>query len=262
MLSINDKVKLTKQAKEETYENAWWTEKELIITDVHKSETVTEDDETMYSFNTVDGEEVPNSLYEYELEVVEKSISKEIEERLEALYDLVDYNLDGNTVEREEKNFLESICEDFYRGNDLNTSIEDNMYPFFEYSLKDKLEFAEYIESSIDEFIRSCGTSSFRQCLDGGIREYLFSQFFSNSLTIYTNVIYLKMNDEIRDIKEYNDKLLSKTNTIFLNFDNLRVEDFVEEFVNSFGYEHTIYDKTADTLYEEFCIFLSDKLED
>lgn len=263
MLYVNDKVKVTKEAREDTYDKAWWTDKELIITDVTKDDTVTEYDETLYNFITVDGEDVPCSLYEYELELVEKNIPQEMVERLETKYALVDYYVDSNIDDIGEVNFLENICEDYYRGcSDLQNIIEENMYSFFEYSLSDKLEFSIHIEDYINDFIRSCGVSNFRQCLDGGIREYLFAQFFSNALNVYSNIIFMKINDEIENIGEYKDEMLSKPNTIFLNLDVLELEDAVSDFVNSFGYENTIYDKDVDNLYEEFCSFLSDKIED
>lgn len=263
MLYINDKVRVTKEARENTYNKEWWTEKELIITDVTKDDTVTEYDETLYSFTTVDGKEVPNSLYEYELELIEKNIPQEMLERLETSYALVDYDVDSNIDDVGEIKFLENVCDDFYRGcSDLQTIIEENMDSFFEYSLSDKLEFSIHIEDYIDDFIRSCGVSSFRQCLDGGIREYLFAQFFSNALNVYSNIIFMKINDEIENIGEYKDEMLSKPNTIFLNLDVTDLEDAVSDFVNSSEYENTIYDNDADTLYKEFCTFLADKLDD
>ena len=53
-----------------TYDNAWWTEKDLIIDYVEKDHDLSEEGQGLYSFVTVDGEEVPCSLYDYELEFI------------------------------------------------------------------------------------------------------------------------------------------------------------------------------------------------
>ena len=134
------------------------------------------------------------------------------------------------------------------------------MDSFFGYSFEDKLEFAEYIEEYIDEFISGCGVNSFRQALDGGIREYLFAQFFSNAETIYANLIYMKLNEVLENITEYKEEMLSESDTVFLNFDSSEVEDMVDDFINSEIYTNCVYDKSADDLYSEFCKFVSDEI--
>lgn len=263
MLYLNDKVRVTKEAKEDTYDNAWWTEKDLIIDYIERDTDLKNDNQSLYSFVTVDEEEVPCSLYDYELELVESAISNELRERLDYTYELVEYDVDANINEEEEVRFLENICHDFYRDySDLDTLIRENMDSFFGYSFEEKLEFAKYIEEHIDEFIDSCGVNSLRQALDGGIREYLFAQFFSNAEVIYANLIYMKLNEVLENITEYKEEMLSESDTVFLNFDSSEVEDIVEDFINLEIYTNCVYDKSVDDLYSEFCKFISDKIED
>ena len=264
MLYLNDKVRVTKEAKEDTYDNAWWTEKDLIIDYIERDTDLKNDNQSLYSFVTVDEEEVPCSLYDYELELVESAISNELRERLDYTYELVEYDVDANINEEEEVRFLENICHDFYRDySDLDTLIRENMDSFFGYSFEEKLEFAKYIEEHIDEFIDSCGVNSLRQALDGGIREYLFAQFFSNAEVIYTNLIYMKLNEILENISEYSEEMLSKSDTVFLNLDSSKseVEYMVDEFIDSEISTNCIYDKSANDLYSEFCKFVSDEIE-
>ena len=134
------------------------------------------------------------------------------------------------------------------------------MDTFFEYSFREKLEFAEYIEENIDEFISSCGVSNLRQALNGGIREYLFSQVFSNLGALYKNVIYLKLNAILRNTGErYNEEMLENSDTAFLNFDSFEIEDMIEEFVSS-ELDNHLYEKDSYDLYIEFSEFISSKL--
>lgn len=263
MLYLNDKVRVTIEAREDTYDNAWWTKKDLIIDYIERDTDLKNDNQSLYSFVTVDGEEVPCSLYDYELELVESTVPNEIRERLGRRYELCDYQVDGDIDEKEEISFLESVCDDFYRCcSDLDTLIRENMDLFFGYSFEDKLEFAKYIEDHIDEFIKSCGVNSFRQALDGGIREYLFAQFFANAETIYANLIYMKLNEILENITDYKEEMLSELDTMFLNFDSSEVEDMVEDFINLKIHTNCVYDKSADDLYSEFCKFVSDEIED
>ena len=262
MLHLNDKVRVTKEAKENTYGNEWWTGKNLVIDYIERDTDLKNDNQSLYSFVTVDGEDVPCSLYDYELELVESAVPDEIRERLEYRYELDEYDVDNNIDEEEEIIFLESVCNDFHRNcSDLDTLIRENMDSFFEYSFEDKLEFAEYIEEYIDEFISSCGVNSFRQALDGGIREYLFTQFFINAGTIYTNLIYMKLNEILENITEYKEEMLSESDTLFLNFDSSEIEDMIEDFIDSEISTNCVYDKSADDLYSEFCKFISDEIE-
>ena len=265
MLYLNDKVRVTKEAREDTYDNAWWTEKDLIIDYIERDTDLKNDNQSLYSFVTVDGEDVPCSLYDYELELVESAIPDEIRERLEYRYELYEYDVDGDIDKQEEMDFLENVCNDFYNNrSDLDALIRENMDSLFQYSFEEKLEFAKYIEEYIDEFISSCGVNSFRQALDGGIREYLFAQFFSNAEVIYTNLIYMKLNEILENISEYSEEMLSKSDTVFLNLDSSKseVEYMVDEFIDSEISTNCIYDKSADDLYSEFCKFVSDKIED
>lgn len=74
MFNLNDKVKVTEEAKKDTYKNAWWTKKELIITHIDYTDHLIVEGQRLYSFITVDGEEVPNSLYDYELDYILNSL--------------------------------------------------------------------------------------------------------------------------------------------------------------------------------------------
>lgn len=268
MLYLNDKVRVTKEAKEDTYDNAWWTEKDLIIDYIERDTDLKNDNQSLYSFVTVDEEEVPCSLYDYELELVESAISNELRERLDYTYELVEYDVDANINEEEEVRFLENICHDFYRDySDLDTLIRENMDSFFGYSFEEKLEFAKYIEEHIDEFIDSCGVNSLRQALDGGIREYLFAQFFSNAEAIYKNLIFMELNTMLNTLRldktyHYEEKRLNEEPTLFLNFDPSDIDNLVDEFIFVEIDSNCIYDRSADDLYSEFCDFLSNKIED
>ena len=71
MFDLGDKVRVTERAKNDTYDNAWWTKKNLIIDYVEKDHDLSEEGQGLYSFVTVDGEDVPCSLYDYELEIIE-----------------------------------------------------------------------------------------------------------------------------------------------------------------------------------------------
>lgn len=188
-------------------------------------------------------------------------ITDEMKERLNHRYGLLDYTVDGNIDEAEEISFLDNVCNDFNKSDStLETLINDNMDTFFEYSFREKLEFAEYIEENIDEFISSCGVSNLRQALNGGIREYLFSQVFSNLGALYKNVIYLKLNAILRNTGEgYNEEMLENSDTAFLNFDSFEVEDMIEEFVSS-ELDNHLYEKDSYDLYIEFSEFISSKL--
>lgn len=188
-------------------------------------------------------------------------ITDEMKERLNHRYGLLDYTVDGNIDEAEEISFLDNVCNDFNKSDStLETLINDNMDTFFEYSIREKLEFAEYIEENIDEFISSCGVSNLRQALNGGIREYLFSQVFSNLGALYKNVIYLKLNAILRNTGEgYNEEMLENSDTAFLNFDSFEVEDMIEEFVSS-ELDNHLYEKDSYDLYIEFSEFISSKL--
>lgn len=188
-------------------------------------------------------------------------ITDEMKERLNHRYGLLDYTVDGNIDEAEENSFLDNVCYDFNKSDStLESLINDNMDTFFEYSFREKLEFAEYIEENIDEFISSCGVSNLRQALNGGIREYLFSQVFSNLGALYKNVIYLKLNAILRNTGEgYNEEMLENSDTAFLNFDSFEVEDMIEEFVSS-ELDNHLYEKDSYDLYIEFSEFISSKL--
>lgn len=188
-------------------------------------------------------------------------ITDEMKERLNHRYGLLDYTVDGNIDETEENSFLDNVCYDFNKSDStLESLINDNMDTFFEYSFREKLEFAEYIEENIDEFISSCGVSNLRQALNGGIREYLFSQVFSNLGALYKNVIYLKLNAILRNTGEgYNEEMLENSDTVFLNFDSFEVEDMIEEFVSS-ELDNHLYEKDSCDLYIEFSEFISSKL--
>lgn len=261
MFNLKDKVRVTERAKKDTYNNDWWTEKDLIIDHVDKEHDLSEEGQGLYSFVTVDGEEVPCSLYDYELELVESSLPSDVEEMLNTTYDLVDYNVDANIDESEEIRFLEGICDDFTRNcGQLDNLIRENMDPFFGYSFEDKLEFAKYIEDSIDENLKCCGASSLRQALDGGIVEYLFSQFFSNAEAVYINIIFTEINDRIDKIQgKFKEEMLKEKETLFLNFEVSELEDLVEEFVNDMNINY-VYDGDLEDFYMSFCGFLSDKL--
>lgn len=189
-------------------------------------------------------------------------ITDEMKERLNHRYGLLDYTVDGNIDEAEEISFLDNVCDDFNKSDSiLETLINDNMDTFFEYSFREKLEFAEYIEENIDEFISSCGVSNLRQALNGGIREYLFSQVFSNLGALYKNVIYLKLNAILRNTGErYNEEMLENSDTAFLNFDSFEIEDMIEEFVSS-ELDNHLYEKDSYDLYIEFSEFISSKFQ-
>lgn len=73
MFNLNDKVKVTEIAKKNTYNNEWWTDKVLIIDRVDTEHDLKDEGQGLYSFVTEDGEDVPYSLYDYELELVESS---------------------------------------------------------------------------------------------------------------------------------------------------------------------------------------------
>lgn len=73
MYNLNDKVKVTEEARKNTYDNEWWTEKVLIIDHIDTNHDLSEEGQGLYSFVTIDGEDVPCSLYDYELELVESS---------------------------------------------------------------------------------------------------------------------------------------------------------------------------------------------
>ena len=190
------------------------------------------------------------------------AISDELKKRLKYRYELVEYDIEANIDEKEEMDFLENVCDDFYNGrSDLDTLVRENMDPLFEYSFEEKLEFAKYIEDSIDEFIKSCGVDSFRQALDGGIREYLFAQFFSNADILYSNIIYKRLNEMLEGITDYKEDMLSESDTMFLNFNPSEVEDIIEDFISLEISTSYVYDRSAEDLYSEFCKFISDKIE-
>ena len=165
--------------------------------------------------------------------------------------------------EDKELEFLDNIVRDFsiYDMN-LDISIGENMVNFYEYSFETKLEVAKYIEEYIDEFIKDCGVSNFRQALNGGIREYLYAQFFANSSTVYKNAIINKIKEAHNNIDSYNEDILSNKETLYLNFDSSEIDDLIEEFVNEEFYVGYVYDGSVYNLYEDFCDFLSDRLKD
>lgn len=264
MYNLKDKVKVTEIAKKDTYENAWWTEKDLIIDNIDKNSDLAEEGQYLYSFITVDGEEVPCSLYDYELELIETSVPEDIQERLNNEYSLVEYDVLANINEDEEIGYLENVCDSFSRDcSSLDTLIGENMDSFFADSMSDKLGYAEYIEDYIDEYISSCGAKSLEQVLDGGIKEYLKAQFFSNAEAIYTNLIFIELNDILEDIKgKYTESMLGDLKTLFLNFDSSDIEEMVNKFVNTEIDTRNIYDGDFNKLYKQFCEFLSEQMED
>lgn len=261
MFYINDIVKVTKEAKEDTYENAWWTNINLKIDHIDKSMGEGEEN-TLYSFEDVEGKEVPNSLYAYELELVESSIEEAIKERLSYRYELLDYKSNGNIDESDEINYLEKVVERFSLDGVLDDILIDEMISFFEYPFEDKLYNAQYIEDYVDEFIRSCGVSNLRQAINGGIREYLYCHFFSNSETIYKNLIYIKLNEIVKEINTNGEIKLNEQGNLFLQVTPETVENIIDNFISEELDINYIYDKNCDTLYREFCEFLSDRIED
>lgn len=102
---------------------------------------------------------------------------EEKRKRVEPLYSLLEYKVDGKIDDCLEMNFLNSVCKDFNNGDELSFSIDYNMHPFLNYSTISKLEFAVHIEDWINSFMKICEANSLLECLDGGIIKYLYEQF-------------------------------------------------------------------------------------
>lgn len=264
MYNLKDKVKVTERAKKNTYNNDWWTEKELIIDHVEKEHDLSDEGQGLYSFVTVDGEEVPCSLYDYELELIESSVPGYIQERLNHTYELVEYNVDANIDKDREVEFLEYVVDGFSTiCKSLQGVIMDNMEPFFNDLMQDKLGYAFYIKYDIDDFLDGNGANTLEEALNGGIREYLFSQFFSNAEAVYKNLIYMKLNCIAKNIKgKYDKSMLADLKTMFLSLESSEVEELVDDFVNIELDSSCIYGERHNDLYMEFCEFVSGKIEE